>query len=80
MKQSDTLIRTKLRLPSIRQGLVSRPRIHEKLTQGLRGPRKGIGRVAACRKNLPELLDWIKANRYIRLLTNAEKIQYHIEP
>jgi WD40 repeat protein len=31
-------------------------------------------------KSLPELLDWIKVNRYIRPLTEDEKLQYHIEP
>jgi WD40 repeat protein len=31
-------------------------------------------------KPLPELLDWINANRYVRELTEAEKLQYHIEP
>jgi WD40 repeat protein len=31
-------------------------------------------------KSLPDLLDWIALNRYIRPLTDAEKIQYHIEP
>lgn len=31
-------------------------------------------------KTLPELLDWINANRYVRPLTKAEKIQYHLEP
>ncbi len=28
--------------------------------------------------SLPELLDWIKANRYVRELTCAEKLQYHV--
>ena len=31
-------------------------------------------------QSLPELLDWIKANRNVRPLTDAEKLQYHIEP
>ena len=31
-------------------------------------------------KSLSVLLDWIDLNRYIRPLTDAEKIQYHIEP
>jgi WD40 repeat protein len=31
-------------------------------------------------KSLPELLDWIALNRYVRSLTEAEKLQYHIEP
>jgi WD40 repeat protein len=31
-------------------------------------------------KPLSELLEWIKANRYVRELTEAEKIQYRIEP
>jgi WD40 repeat protein len=29
---------------------------------------------------LPDLLDWISANRYVRPLTEAEKVQYHISP
>ena len=35
---TDTLIRTKLRLPFIRPGLVVRLRLQEQVTQGLRGP------------------------------------------
>ena len=31
-------------------------------------------------KSLPELLDWIRANRYLRELTCAERQQYHIDP
>jgi WD40 repeat protein len=31
-------------------------------------------------KSLPELLDWIALNRYVRPLTDAEKLHYHIEP
>jgi len=31
-------------------------------------------------KTLSELLDWIKANRYIRELTCAEKLQYQVDP
>jgi hypothetical protein len=31
-------------------------------------------------KSLPKLLDWIALNRYVRPLTDAEKIQYHVEP
>ena len=38
MQKTDTLIRTKLRLPFIRPGLVSRPRLQEQTKQGLRGP------------------------------------------
>jgi ATP/maltotriose-dependent transcriptional regulator MalT len=38
MQQTDTLIRTKLRLPLARQGLVLRPRLQKRITQGLRGP------------------------------------------
>jgi LuxR family maltose regulon positive regulatory protein len=38
MQQTDTLIRTKLRLPLTRQGLVLRPRLQKRITQGLRGP------------------------------------------
>lgn len=32
------------------------------------------------KQSLPELLDWISANRYVRPLTEAEKLQYHVEP
>ncbi|MCL4562082.1 MAG: LuxR C-terminal-related transcriptional regulator [Chloroflexi bacterium] len=38
MERTDPLIRTKLRLPFTRPGLVSRPRLQEQITQGLRGP------------------------------------------
>jgi WD40 repeat protein len=31
-------------------------------------------------KSLPELLDWIQANRYVRELTCDERQQYNIEP
>ncbi len=38
MQQSDPLIHTKLRLPSIRSNLIPRPRLQEPIAQGLRGP------------------------------------------
>jgi LuxR family transcriptional regulator, maltose regulon positive regulatory protein len=38
MQQRDPLIRTKLRPPFVRPGLVSRPRLQEQIAQGLRGP------------------------------------------
>lgn len=38
MQKTDSLIRTKLRLPITRPGLVSRPRLQEQIAQGLRGP------------------------------------------
>jgi len=38
MQKTDSLIRTKIRLPFIRPGLVSRPRLQEQIAQGLRGP------------------------------------------
>jgi LuxR family maltose regulon positive regulatory protein len=38
MPKADTLIRTKLRLPFIRPGLVHRPRLQEQIVQGLHGP------------------------------------------
>jgi LuxR family maltose regulon positive regulatory protein len=38
MQKVDSLIRTKLRLPFTRLGLVSRPRLQEQIAQGLRGP------------------------------------------
>jgi WD40 repeat protein len=31
-------------------------------------------------KSLPELLDWIDANRYVRELTCEERQQYHVDP
>jgi WD40 repeat protein/transcriptional regulator with XRE-family HTH domain len=31
-------------------------------------------------KSLQEWIDWIYANRYVRELTEAEKLQYHVEP
>ncbi len=31
-------------------------------------------------KSLPELLDWIKVNRYLRVLTCAERQQFHVDP
>jgi LuxR family transcriptional regulator, maltose regulon positive regulatory protein len=38
MQKPDTLIRTKLHLPTIRPGLVLRPRLQERILQGLGGP------------------------------------------
>jgi LuxR family maltose regulon positive regulatory protein len=38
MQKADTLIRTKLRLPFTRPGLVPRPRLQEQIAQGLRSP------------------------------------------
>jgi len=38
MQKADPLIRTKLRLPFTRPGLVTRPRLQEQIAQGLRGP------------------------------------------
>src|SRR5512133_2674511 len=38
MLKADPLIRTKLRLPFTRPGLVDRPRLQARLAQGLRGP------------------------------------------
>ena len=38
MQKPDPLIRTKLRLPFTPSGLVSRPRLHQQIAQGLRGP------------------------------------------
>ncbi len=37
MQKPDTLIRTKLHLPTIRPGLVLRPRLQERILQGLGG-------------------------------------------
>jgi len=38
MQKTDALIHTKLRLPFTRKELVSRPRLQERIAQGLRGP------------------------------------------
>jgi len=38
MQKADSLIRTKLRMPYTRSELVLRPRLQQKVTQGLRGP------------------------------------------
>ena len=38
MPKADTLIRTKLHLPFIRPGLVSRPRLQARISEGLSGP------------------------------------------
>ncbi|HSL45450.1 MAG TPA: LuxR C-terminal-related transcriptional regulator [Anaerolineales bacterium] len=38
MQKTDTLIHTKLRLPSIRPSLVPRPRLQKQIVQGLQGP------------------------------------------
>ncbi len=38
MNKTDTLLRTKLRLPFTRPGLVSRSRLQEQIAQGLNGP------------------------------------------
>lgn len=38
MNNTDQIIRTKLHQPFIRAGLVSRPRLQERIVQGLRGP------------------------------------------
>ncbi len=38
MQKTDLLIRTKLRMPFTRPGLVSRPRLQEQVLQGLSGP------------------------------------------
>lgn len=38
MQRADPIIHTKLRLPFIQADLVSRPRLQERIWQGLRGP------------------------------------------
>ena len=38
MQKTDLLIRTKLRLPYTRPGLISRPQLQEQFVQGLCGP------------------------------------------
>ncbi len=43
------------------------------------GTAQGLIKWQLAEKTLPELLDWINANRYVRPLTCAEKIQFRIE-
>ena len=87
MKPSDPLIRTKLRLPFTRPGLVSRPRLQELVAQGLCGPLTlitapaGFGKTtlaAACAADSGMPAAWLsldkndnQAGRFLSYLTAA---------
>ena len=72
MPNIDTLIRTKLRPPIIRSGLVSRLRLQERVVQGLSGPLTmitapaGFGKttlVAACIATIDMSLAWLSLDK-----------------
>jgi len=72
MPNIDTLIRTKLRSPIIRSGLVSRPKLQEQVMQGLRGPLTmitapaGFGKttlMAACIAAVDMSLAWLSLDK-----------------
>jgi LuxR family maltose regulon positive regulatory protein len=87
MQKSDPLIRTKLRLPFSRPGLVSRPRLKEQIAHGLRGPLTlitapaGFGKttlVASCIANCGMSVAWLslgkddnQAGRFLSYLVAA---------
>jgi LuxR family maltose regulon positive regulatory protein len=73
MQETDTLIRTKLRLPFIRTALVSRPRLQDQIAQGLRGPLTlvtapaGFGKttlVASCVAGCGLPVAWLSLDKY----------------
>ena len=72
MQKTDVLIRTKLNLPFTRPGLVSRPRLHMKIKQGLGGPLTlitapaGFGKttlVAACVAEFGMSVAWLSLDK-----------------
>src|SRR5512135_1943715 len=72
MQKADPLIRTKLRLPFIRPGLVPRPRLQKQIAQGLRGPLTlitapaGFGKttlVASCIANCGMPVAWLSLDK-----------------
>ena len=72
MQKSDLLIRTKLRLPSIRKNLVPRPRLQVQITQGLCGPLTliiapaGFGKttvVASCSASCGMPVAWLSLDK-----------------
>jgi LuxR family maltose regulon positive regulatory protein len=72
MQKADPLIRTKMRLPLIRAGLVPRPRLQQQIAQGLRGPLTlitapaGFGKttaVAACVAGCGMPVAWLSLDR-----------------
>lgn len=87
MQNSDPLLRTKIRLPSTRLNLVPRPRLREKILQGLRGPLTliiapaGFGKttlVAACIVGCGMPVAWLSldtadndAGRFLKYLVAA---------
>jgi LuxR family transcriptional regulator, maltose regulon positive regulatory protein len=87
MQNRDPLIRTKLRLPFIRPGLVSRPRLQEQIAHGLCGPLTlitapaGFGKttlVAACVSGCGMPVAWLSLDkddnqegRFLTYLINA---------
>src|SRR5512138_1836843 len=87
MQKMDPLIRTKLRLPFIRPGLVERPRLQDQVRQGLLGPLTiitapaGFGKTtlaAACVSGCGRPAAWLsldkndnQAGRFLRYLIAA---------
>lgn len=87
MQTLDTLIRTKLRLPLTRPGLVARPRLQARIAEGLRGPLTlitapaGFGKttlVASCVAGCGMPVAWLsldrddnQAGRFLRYLVAA---------
>ena len=72
MQKTDTLIRTKLRLPFTRPGLVSRPRLQARISEGLSGPLTlitapaGFGKttlVASCIAGCGMPVAWLSLDR-----------------
>ena len=72
MQKSDPLIHTKLRPPFTRSSLVSRPRLHDQIAQGLRGPLTvitapaGFGKttlVASCIPSCGMPLAWLSLDK-----------------
>jgi len=72
MQKADPLIRTKLRLPFTRQGLVSRPRLQTRMAEGLRGPLTlitapaGFGKttlVASCIADCRKPVAWLSLDK-----------------
>ena len=72
MRKSDPLIRTKLRLPFIRPGLISRPRLQAQIWRGLLGPLTlitapaGFGKttlVAACLPDCGLPVAWLSLDK-----------------
>lgn len=87
MQKTDPLIRTKLRLPFIRPGIVYRPRLQEQIAQGLIGPLTlitcpaGFGKttlVASCIASYGRPVAWLsldkddnRENRFLSYLVAA---------